>query len=84
MPRVGFELTIPASKRAKTVHVLDYSATVTGTISFGFHKMGDIFLQQRNRISTCSVKLQTTAIGPFRMSQKFHEEGTASVTDFMS
>jgi hypothetical protein len=30
MPRVGFEITIPASKQAKTVHALDHSATVTG------------------------------------------------------
>jgi hypothetical protein len=30
MPCVGFEPTIPASERAKTVHVLDRSATVTG------------------------------------------------------
>jgi hypothetical protein len=28
---VGFETTIPASERAKTVHALDPSATVTGT-----------------------------------------------------
>jgi hypothetical protein len=27
---VGFELTIPASERAKTVHALERSATVTG------------------------------------------------------
>jgi hypothetical protein len=32
MPRVGFEPTIPASKRAKTVHALDNSATVTGLV----------------------------------------------------
>jgi hypothetical protein len=31
MPCVGFEPTIPASEQAKTVHVLDRSATVTGT-----------------------------------------------------
>jgi hypothetical protein len=31
MPRVGFEHTIPASERAKTVHALDRSATVTGS-----------------------------------------------------
>jgi hypothetical protein len=31
MPWVGFEPTIPASKRAKTVHALDLSATVTGS-----------------------------------------------------
>jgi hypothetical protein len=30
MPRVGFEITIPASERAKTVDALDRSATVTG------------------------------------------------------
>jgi hypothetical protein len=30
MPRVGFELTVPVSARAKTVHALDFSATVTG------------------------------------------------------
>jgi hypothetical protein len=30
MPWVGFELTIPASERAKTVHASDRSATMTG------------------------------------------------------
>jgi hypothetical protein len=30
MPCVGFEPMIPASERAKTVHALDRSATVTG------------------------------------------------------
>jgi hypothetical protein len=30
MPRVGFEATIPAFKRAKTVHALDRAATVIG------------------------------------------------------
>jgi hypothetical protein len=30
IPFVGFKLTIPASERGKTVHVLDRSATVTG------------------------------------------------------
>jgi hypothetical protein len=33
MPCVGYEPTIPASERGKTVHALDRSATVTGTIS---------------------------------------------------
>jgi hypothetical protein len=32
MPRVRFEPTIPASKLAKIVHVLDHSATVTGEL----------------------------------------------------
>jgi hypothetical protein len=31
MPFVGFEPTIPASERAKTVHALNRSATVTGS-----------------------------------------------------
>jgi hypothetical protein len=30
MPRVGFEPTIPAFERAKTVHALDLAATVMG------------------------------------------------------
>jgi hypothetical protein len=33
MPWMGFEPTIPASERAKTVHVLDRSATVTGVVT---------------------------------------------------
>jgi hypothetical protein len=32
MPYVGFEPMIPASERAKTVHALDRSATVTGSL----------------------------------------------------
>jgi hypothetical protein len=31
MPYVGFEPTMPASERAKTVHALDRSVTVTGS-----------------------------------------------------
>jgi hypothetical protein len=30
MPQVGFEHTIPVFERAKTVHALDRSATVSG------------------------------------------------------
>jgi hypothetical protein len=39
MPWVGFEPTIPASKRAKTVHALDRSVTVTGhnLLLFGYN-----------------------------------------------
>jgi hypothetical protein len=32
MPYMGFKLTIPASKRGKTVHALDRSATLTGHV----------------------------------------------------
>jgi hypothetical protein len=31
---VGFEFTIPAFERVKAVHALDYSATVTGHVTF--------------------------------------------------
>jgi hypothetical protein len=31
MPCVGFELTIPALERAKTIHALDRAATVTSS-----------------------------------------------------
>jgi hypothetical protein len=34
MPYVRFEPTIPAPERAKTVHALDRSATVTGQSPF--------------------------------------------------
>jgi hypothetical protein len=36
MPYVGFEPTISASERAKTVHALDRSATVTDSSIFFF------------------------------------------------
>jgi hypothetical protein len=32
MPQVGFQPTVPASERAKTVHALDHSATVTASV----------------------------------------------------
>jgi hypothetical protein len=32
MPSVGFELTIPAFERTKTVHALDRAATVIGRV----------------------------------------------------
>jgi hypothetical protein len=37
MPEVGFEPTVPASAREKTVYALDRSATVTGFIMRGLH-----------------------------------------------
>jgi hypothetical protein len=35
MPQVGFEPTIPAFERAKTVHALDRWALVTGELKYG-------------------------------------------------
>jgi type IV secretory pathway VirB3-like protein len=40
MPYMGFEPTIPASKRVKTVHALDRPPTVTGIVK---HKDLDFF-----------------------------------------
>jgi hypothetical protein len=40
MPCVGFKPTIPASERAKTVHALDRSTTVTGPPSSAEVKNG--------------------------------------------
>jgi hypothetical protein len=36
MPWLGFEPTIPASERAKTVHALDRTAAVNGVIHAGY------------------------------------------------
>jgi hypothetical protein len=38
MPRVGFEPTITAFERAKTVHVLDRAATAIGIVVIKRHK----------------------------------------------
>jgi hypothetical protein len=39
MPRVGFESTIPASERAKTVHALDRWATVIDDLEVNTRKI---------------------------------------------
>jgi hypothetical protein len=44
MPWVGFEPTIPASERAKTVHALDRAAIVTDTSRIYVKKNYLIFL----------------------------------------
>jgi hypothetical protein len=41
MPWVEFEITIPASERVKTVHVLDRAATVFGVTLYGVSKIVD-------------------------------------------
>jgi hypothetical protein len=42
LPRKLKKITIPASKRAKTAHALDHSATVTGLLMYGHQKMLDL------------------------------------------
>jgi hypothetical protein len=55
MPCVGFEPTIAASERAKTVHALDGSATMTGCLQINHLRFwfNHIFLEgRRNKFST--------------------------------
>jgi hypothetical protein len=39
MPQVGFESTIPAFERAKTIHALDRAATVIGNEDLRLYKI---------------------------------------------
>jgi hypothetical protein len=44
MPEVGFEPTIPAFERVKTVHALDREATVIGIITYGLRQLFTLFI----------------------------------------
>jgi hypothetical protein len=44
MPRVGFEPTIPASKRTKTLHALEHAATVTDSLLNGMYKLNSYLM----------------------------------------
>jgi hypothetical protein len=53
MPWVGFEPTVPASERAKTVHALDRSSTVTGVRGYRPTKLlenKNIYVRMESRI----------------------------------
>jgi hypothetical protein len=63
MPWVGFELTITASERAKTVHVLDRSATVTGP---------HVFIFRIKFFYTWKSYCRTTEVHDFKMTFKCH------------
>jgi hypothetical protein len=70
MPRVGFELTIPAFKRAKTVHALDRAATVSGN-----HVLSD------NKNPTCDIIINLPDnnpiyVNPFSNSESKHKQNT--------
>jgi hypothetical protein len=45
---VGFEHTISASERVKTVHASDRSATVTSTVNSSFIKLFKMFLEPKS------------------------------------
>jgi hypothetical protein len=51
MPRVGFEHTIPAFKRGKTVHVVDRAATVFGITDIIIMKKFEIFCENYRNVT---------------------------------
>jgi hypothetical protein len=60
MPWVGYEPTTPASERAKTVHALDRSATVSGGIlvyRLAKRKQSSTAFQEDNFLSIQTNKL---------------------------
>jgi hypothetical protein len=63
MPRVGFEATVPESERAKTVHALDRSATVTDSVSI---------LPEINLSKTNYVKKQMNVAWNVRPTDTYH------------
>jgi hypothetical protein len=58
MPWVGFEPTIPASEQAKTVHDLDRSATVTGSVG-DIKVVGVVHKYNLAHISTAFITMRT-------------------------
>jgi hypothetical protein len=59
VPYVGFEPTIPASERAKTVHALDRSHTVTGiayilVVSLKFVVMVNMYIKSDRNAGYCT------------------------------
>jgi hypothetical protein len=56
MTYVGFEPTIPASERGKTVHALDRSPTVTGLkTTYSYFSENEEFYQQTNEMAINSI-----------------------------
>jgi hypothetical protein len=63
MPWVGFEPTIPASERAKTVHALDRSPTVTGTGRIrSIEKSSELIRNRTFDLPACSIVPQPTTL----------------------
>jgi hypothetical protein len=58
MPYVGFEPTIPASERAKTVHASDRSATVTRQQLITYNN------NNNNKVPTASYLTGTLSYNP--------------------
>jgi hypothetical protein len=67
MPRVKFVPTIPVSKRAKTVHALDDSATVTGIHHIIYSKKNHFFIYE-----TKATEKSSREDGSRFVSQEIH------------
>jgi hypothetical protein len=78
MPSVGFEPTIPASERAKTVHALDRAATVIGTRSsetqFYILKYTGLWLIIYSSLKILSVKWVMTNEGLIPIAVRIREQ----------
>jgi hypothetical protein len=61
MPRVGFEPTIPAFKRAKTVHALDHAATAIGVKAWNI----SLFPEPPKCVKIACVKRELFLYFPF-------------------
>jgi hypothetical protein len=59
MPYVGFEHTIPAFERAKTVHALDHTRTVIGIYPLNLSDIGVTFFAV---MSSAFIPLARTSI----------------------
>jgi hypothetical protein len=64
MPRVGFEPIIAASKRAKTVHALDHSATATGLTTITYNNYRNAINITLNQLTLSRYKTALGEVSP--------------------
>jgi hypothetical protein len=72
-PLVGFEVTIPASERTKTIHALDRAATVTGLLihmksTHTSLRKSVLFWESRLCVFTCSCMFTHNSKRPVNMN----------------
>jgi hypothetical protein len=69
MPRLSFEPTIAESKRAKTVHALDHSATVTGYSSNYINTVLSVIKNISHKVTRSQTRL--LIFNPYQSTQRF-------------
>jgi hypothetical protein len=72
MPRVGFEPTVPAFERAKTIHASDRAVTVIGCTHFTFIK------NRMKNIYSRPTSLHSI-VNRFRTQQKRSDDSSSAV-----